>query len=186
MGQIHRNTHTHTHTQIHRGPLLLMHDQSIMHSCAFTVGRTTVLPRKGFGKAGFSQDCGNSQIPSYSTKDGWRAVQLFHSKVHLQQWMYHPRLHHRLSLSLMQQKTRFFSTWTACKTLKKTQESYTLDSIQKCVWMCLCKGVCVCTLISNSGWALIRLAPYKEDVSRQLIEELASISPLTDGKCDFI
>lgn len=52
--------------------------------------------------------------------------------------------------------------------------------------MCVQDCVCVCTLVSNSDCALIGLAPYKADVSRQLMEKLASISPLTDGKCDFI
>lgn len=74
MGQKSREN---THTHIQRAPLLLMHDQSIMHFCAFTHRwQDNRITEKRIWKDRICQDCGNSQIPPYNTKDGGRAAQL--------------------------------------------------------------------------------------------------------------
>lgn len=73
LGPLHNNYvstgHTHTHTQIQRGPLLFMHGQSIMHFCAFTHRwQDNRITEKRIWNGRICQDCGNSQIPSYTTK----------------------------------------------------------------------------------------------------------------------
>lgn len=75
LGPLHNNyvstghTHTHTHTAIERGPLLFMHDQSIMHFCAFTHRwQDNRITEKRIWSGRICQDCGNSQIPSYTRK----------------------------------------------------------------------------------------------------------------------
>lgn len=93
-----------------------MHDQSIMHFCAFTHRwQDNRITEKRIWEGRICQDCGNSQIPSYTTKDGGRAAQLSLSLIHPELWRYYPWMYHLLSLSLMQRR-KYFSTWTACKT----------------------------------------------------------------------
>lgn len=65
-------------TEESEGPLLLMHDQSIKHLSSLTQRWQDNRKEKRIWEGRICQDCGNSQIPSYNTKDGGRSAKTSH------------------------------------------------------------------------------------------------------------